>query len=234
MNRDFVLPATPGRARVLMRLANITRMNMDPAIAELAKTGLSGAGAIVQSILDFGLRCIVPGNMDTMFEHVVEAAKIDGLKTIVIVGQNKHWLDERALYAKLKGFTAHTRRVGHVDTLDSDFIRENRDGLVVFEPCAYGMAEQTLFAHSFPKAIALSPETELSKLNLMAQVLFPNSPTDLLEPNFMTRREFEVKGFTKTEPEDFAFLLNIVTDHLEKTTRQKSRDAIFGEDDLFF
>ena len=230
MNRDFTIPATPGRARVLMRLANIARMHMDPAVEALAKTGPVDPRPVVQAILDFGMRCVVPGNMDAMFEQVVEAAKIDGVKTIVIVGQNKHWMADRALYAKLHGFEAHAKDVSHPETLDSDFIREHRDGLAVFEPCAFGGAGHGLFAHSFPKTIALSSETVMSKLALLAQVLFPNAPTELMDTNFMTRREFEVKGFTKTEPEDLAFLLNIVTDHLDKTTRQKSRDAIFGED----
>ena len=240
MNRDFALPATPGRARTLRKLAAISGMFFDPKLEALAETGLAEVGndfaddekAAIQSILDHGMRCIVPGPMIRCFELVVEAAKMDGIKKIVALTPNKNWWLDRASMAKASGIEIIIKQAHRSDVIDSDFIREHRDQLVVFDANVYNSEFQRLFAHSFPKAIALSNDIGMNHIIPIITVLFPNAPAELLGTNFMSRREFEVKGFTASRPADLAFLLNVVTDHLDREAHElRVKDVIFHSRD---
>lgn len=238
MNRDFSLPATPGRARTIRKLAAISGMFFDPKLDALADTGLAEIGndfaddekASIQSILDHGMRCIVPGPMIRCFEMVTEAAKIDGITKIVALTPNKNWWLDRASVAKASGIEIIIRQAHKSDVIDSDFIREHRDQLVVFDANVYNSEFQRLFAHSFPKAIALSNDIGMNHIIPIIDVLFPKAPAELLAANFMSRREFEVKGFTASKPADLAFLLNIVTDHLDRNAHElQVKQVIFDQ-----
>lgn len=240
LNRDFSLPATPGRARILRKLAAISGMFFDPKLEAMAETGLAKIGndfaddekAAIQSILDHGMRCIMPGPMIRSFEMVAEAAKIDGIKKIIVLTPNKNWWLDRASMVKSIGIEMIIKQAHRSDITDSDFIREHRDQLVVFDASIHNSEFQRLFAHSFPKAIALSNDIGMHHLIPIINVLFPNAPAELLGANFMSRRKFEAKGFTAFKPVDFAFLLNIVIDHLDRDAHDlRVKSVIFDQGD---
>lgn len=225
MNRDFVLPSTPGNARTLIKLASVSKLNLDPAVAELAATDLvrpTGFTApeqdAIQTLLDLDFRAIMPGPMLRSVEMIFWAAKHAGIESIVTLGNHHFWQTTANLLANKFGYVlGKNYHVLHrsKDGLDSDFIRENRHGLFLYE-CDLDWAEHILLTHSFPKSVAITNTCAMAGLAPITQILFPESPTALLENNFFLRSELAAKGFSTTKPEDLAFLLNVVTDHFKK------------------
>lgn len=212
-------------------------MFLDPKLAELAATELAEISpkfsdveaAAIQTMMDFNMRCILPGPMVRSFDMIVEAAVITGVETMVIVSQNKNWWESRKLASSIPMII---KQVNKPEIFDSDFIRENRHHLLIFDPNAFNQAAQGLFAHSFPKAIGITNDVAFGKLKPMVDLLFPKAPTELLELNGIQRREMEVKGIRESQPADLAFLLNIVTDHLPRNGHEEAVKAmIFGDGD---
>lgn len=233
MNRDFALPATPARARLMRRLSKVTAMHFDPALNDLAERGLADIAPsfslserdAIQHILDTGMRCVLPGPSIRSAEMVAEAVRIDRIEKVIVLGQNHQWWSR---HFNPPADIEFRKISDHRDTVDSDFIRENRRHLLVIESYACGITEQMLFAHSFPKAISLSTDTGVSRLAPNVGVLFRGAPVELLSLNGLQRREMEVKGFKKTSPSELAFLLNIVADHLlESEANYSESDDVF-------
>lgn len=220
MNRDFALPATPASARILRKLAQVTAMNLDPAVAALADQGRAAVSAsfspaereAIQHILDTGMRCVLPGPAIRSVEMVAEAARIDGIEKVIVMGQHRQWWSQ---HFKPSAEVEFKKITDGVSPTDSDFFRENRHHLLVIESYSQGLGEQMMFAHSFPKAISLSAEISIPRLVANTGILFDNDPSDALNLNGLQRRELEIKGFKKTSPRDLAFLVNIITDHLD-------------------
>lgn len=238
MNRDFVIPSTPGNARTLVKMSRVTKLNLDPAVAELAATDLVRAAGFtppeqnaIQSLLDFDFRAILPGPMLKTAEMVFWSAKHAGIETIVVMGNHHFWQTTANLLASKFGYVMGQNyhvlarnRTG----LDSDFIRENRHGLFLYE-ADLDWAEHILLTHSFPKSVGLTNTSGVAGLAPLARTLFPESPTALLENNFFLRSELAAKGFSTTKPEDLAFLLNVVFDHF-----QKEPEPVVEVDDIPF
>lgn len=220
MNRDFTLDATPGRARIIIRLAEISEAHIDPNLRELAATGLAPIDdqftpdekSSIQHILDTGMRCVVPGPMVRSVDMIIEAARHDGVEKIIVLGTNRQWWNSHEALNK-SGIAFEFVKLTPTE-MDSDFVRENRHHLLVFEPYPYGTSEQTIFAHSFPKVIAIENFSGVSRLKPVIHAIFPRAPVELLDDTISLQRNLTMKGFKATKSSDLAFLLNVITDHL--------------------
>lgn len=100
MNADFALPATPGLARRLLHIAAVSKLDLDPAIHELAKRDLieddptfpisNLRRAALQFMLDCQMRCGVPFMAPGM-DHslLLIGAKLAGTSVLTVVTEDR-------------------------------------------------------------------------------------------------------------------------------------------------
>lgn len=230
MNQDFSLPATPGLARKLMKLAEFCRIELDPSIEEMAQRDLLPEEAFdgyglspeeklaIQSIFDFGFRCVVPSPQSRSNMIALTATQIAGIEPVVVyTRQAMQW----NAFAKRKGYVPgqnfHAFMTGSRDVLDADFIKANRHGVLLIDEPGIGMKGTftEILAMDFARTLVLCSRRNVADMMTATMQIAPNGPIDVINnQNYFARRDAEQSGFRSQKPEDLAVLLNIVTDAL--------------------
>ena len=100
MNIDYALPATPGMARRMLHMAAVSKLDLDPAIHELAKLDLieddptfptsSLRRAALQFMLDCQMRCGVPFMAPGLDPSLLlTGAKLAGVSVLTVATEDK-------------------------------------------------------------------------------------------------------------------------------------------------
>lgn len=149
MMEEFVIPATPGKARRLMEIANVGQVSLCDEIRALSREGLEDfAGypaftdlqrAATQRLIDCDLRGVLLSDGDNDARPVIfAAAALTGVRPIIICSRNpKAWKQE----AESLGLSVGINPVEQPDVLivdragliRQDVIESRRDGLLVLE-----------------------------------------------------------------------------------------------------
>jgi hypothetical protein len=226
VNQDFLISNTGGMARRLVRLASCLNVVLDPAIIARAETdlvdmtGFTGRMAMnpsectaVQSILDYGLRCILPYQNNRGQPLALIAAKIANIDTVVVLGSTgtkRHWHELANQYGVNEFIFIQSN-----EEVDADAIRNHRHGLLIIDAgINLNGVDCSLLPTDFEKTILLSTRRIISDFGEVVSVLFPGAPIDILASNILFRQKMMKRGWKTDRPEDLAFLLNIVTDLL--------------------
>ncbi len=237
MNHDFLMSGSAGAARSLVRLANISNINLDPAIRDLAQTDLltdadfakypsftQSERSAIQNIIDYDFRAVFPhqgrGSMITLL-----AARLANVSPIfVVTNKTKMWKDQAAMFGLKLDEDFFVMQPSPKRGPDSDLIRHRRHGLLIVDDARTG-AEIGLMVMDFPKSVIMTDRRLVTDLTDYISILFPGSPSDILtNNNGFFKREIEVMGFKTTRPADLAFLMNVVTD-LMLITQEPETDA---------
>lgn len=231
MNRDFLISGNPSKARMVMRLARISNIHVDPAISEIAETGLISDSsfegmalspserAAVQSVMDFEFRAIIPGNRNVTVALV--AAKIANISPIFIVGpknRERYWSTMHEAFGLEKFTFIQSSKVP-----DPDIIRNQRHGLLLVDDQAPFESDAVrILVKDFQKTIFLSNRKIISDLTESIILLSPHAPHEILTTvnAFFKQDNLIKKGFKTSRPEELAFMLNVITDLMSITVDQ--------------
>ena len=234
MNQDFVLKGGAGNARALVKMAQFCKINLDPAIVELAATGYADLEdtpfgeterSIIQQMIDFDFRCVFPTKPNTAPAIIAHAAKVAGISPIFILSRtaNKNWtvpfakagykLDEDLFVLRPE----QTKKTG----LDNDFLRYRRQGLLIVDDLS--ATDVRYFAQDFPKTVYVTHRRLVTDLNEFVRVLFEGAPGDIMLRNALLKRRMETMGFdSQMQPMQFAFMFKIITDHLSDQEQENA------------
>lgn len=230
MNNDFILGNSSGIARQIVRLSEICDINVDPSIIEKSKQDLTPSSVretynlnnkevdAIQSIIDFNFRCVVPGNDN---EKAVFVALLSSNIFPIIVFTNRqrksYWSSFIKNYPDLK----MNENFFVVTNIDEDFItEENRAGSVIIDThSSYIISTENLpFIMDFEKIIIICQNKKTYWIEC-AEILFPNSNSDLIKGYVSPFRQKELAGmfFHSQKSNEYLFLFNIVTDLVDLT-----------------
>ena len=227
MNQDFALEATPGIARRLIQIARLCRVDLDPAISEMAKTGLipeeefapyamaEAEKAAIQTITDLNFRAVVPGPTNRLNYTALVAAKIAGISPIVVYTRPSYTWDH---LAKQVGFKPNedffTLRPPHqTEVLDANFVKEHRHGLLLMDQGTLGGMSLccNILAMDFARTLYLCAPSAFGTSQPI-RTLFPDAPIDILDKDYFSQRSYEGWGFRKPTEADASYFLNTVTE----------------------
>lgn len=231
MNSYFQVDASSSKARIMVKLAEMsTGVTLDDRIIEMAATGrivVSEAYKqhedVVQDIIDYGFRCVIPGNYDTTAELIIEAATKADKRIVFLCKQPSvlYWKKFFKAYRENTGVepNAEAITVCDDDLLESDYINAIVDAVVVIEDDliingggAYGNISNLVFSVS--QIVVLQSPFNYDRLNKVTRALFTNGPSDILTST-LARRALEVRGFKSTKIRDILFLLNTVNKFID-------------------
>ena len=230
-------------ARRLVKLSRICSIDLDPAIADLAKTGLQPDSAFdeflgpseraaIQAIFDYDFRAVLPAAQ----AHTVAIAacrQADIRPVVVYTKHGKIWDKLAIKWGYTPGKDFHTFAPSETD-LDADFVKEHRHGILLLDESGSGSMLRRynfagMIAQDFPRTMVLTESKPISQLKTAAEIISPCSPIDFLEITSLgMRRELEFGGFTTTKPEDLSMLLSIIT---ELTSFHVNTDVVEEQDD---
>lgn len=157
LNRNLILPASPGLARRILNVPNITNIDIDPKIVALAKEGLlteedfspfdgkiSPRGkALIQQLLDCDLRAVVAihKNKSKDFRLAILAATVLNDVRKILIGcdeTNIHEWENAAKQLDLDfsttlGSTDRVLIVPVMDVLSQDAVGSRRTGVTILD-----------------------------------------------------------------------------------------------------
>lgn len=231
MNAYYQVDSSPSKARVVTKMAEISsRIVVDPSIAELAKMELvevheaySHDADVVQDIVDYGFRCVIPGNYDDTVELVIEAAEKSGKRLVILCKQSSilYWKKFFKTYKENTGIepNAEAITVCDDDLLNSDYINYLVDSVVVIEDDlitngggAQGNMSNLVF--SISNIVVLQSRFNIEKLAKVAKALFVNGPSDILTSPLL-RRTLETRGFKSSNVRDLLCMINTINKFVE-------------------
>jgi len=225
MNVDFNLGNSSGVARRIVKLSEICDIVVDSSIIEKSEQGLLELSVqenynlnnkevkAVQSIIDFGFRCVVPGNDN---EKSAFIALISSNVFPIIIFTNKirrsYWHRFIKDYPSLK----IDENIFIVTQIPEDFItEENRAGAVIIDTnSSYLISSENIsFSMDFEKIIIVCQNKKTNWVEY-AEILFPNSFSSLVKGYVSPYHQKELAGmqFNSGNSNDYLFLFNIVTD----------------------
>lgn len=229
MNVDFNLGNSSGVARRIVKLSEICDIVVDPSIVEKSEQGLLDQSVqenynlnnkevkAIQSIIDFGFRCVVPGYEN---EKAALVALISSNIFPIIIFTNKirrlYW---HKFITKEYPNLKIDENIFIVTKIDEDFItEENRAGAVIIDTnSSYLISSENIsFSMDFEKIIIVCQNKKMNWIEY-AEILFPNSFSDLVKGYVSPYHQKELVGmhFNSGDSNDYLFLFNIVTDLAE-------------------
>jgi hypothetical protein len=238
VNQDFIMQGSPGMARNIVKLAKFCKINLDPAIIEMANTGYVDLEdtsfsetdrAVIQNIIDYDFRCIFPTLPDAAPKLVAYAAKICGISPILILsrGLDKAWTS--AFAAEGYKFEEDLFVINPVKIkktgLENDFLRDKRQGLLIVDDLAPG--DIRTHAQDFPKTIIVTHRRLVTDMGDYVNVLFEKAPGQILTRNALMKRRMATMGFDEqAKPMEFAFMFKILTEHLVELEQDSAVDRL--------
>lgn len=224
MNAYYSVNATPSKARLMTKLAAATTgMHLDDsirALAEKERVDISDAYKkdedVVQDIIDYGFRCIVPGDYNYVTELILEAATKSGKRVVFLSdpASDLYWKKTIKNYCETTGNTPNAEVLvinSEDDFINADLINSLLDAVVVSESQRFvgtgGFSQVSNLTFSVSQIVILHHSRSLEVLKNLVDALFPSGPNDILT-SVMARRELETKGFKSTQVNDLLFLLN--------------------------
>lgn len=249
MNNDFTLPATPRAARHIMRMARLCDLDLDDRVRDLAEqdklsdeivktlpkpeAGISSAQrALLDFVLDYGWRCIIPTLHSTMNRDALMVALSlpDAPRPITVATPNiQPWIEQRARY----GLSREEMCIQNpVDCAEHNYQKGRRDGVLVIEwgqdpnavpttPVLNGLAREwsKTLLWGDPR---VNPDVAQNGwqrqghsswpdfgIRQMVKTMWPEMPSRYLIPTPAIQMELRSMGYVRTRPHDVAFMFGI-------------------------
>ncbi len=222
MTQTFKAPLTPHAARRIVMLAEAnSRVEIDPAIREIAKQGMlapadlsayhlgDAAQAAVQQLIDFDMRAAIalpnngPHRVDWLSPLLVAMHLHGGFKTLLVNGDYEA-IDISQFSDRILGSSVEVLTFNRREHLNTDFLK-TRDSTL------YLHANMTGFVGGLPTETSIFHHSVFVGLQRLTSGLqmYPHMPT-LTSVLGINSNKLLSRGF-KTSVPKVSFLFNVVT-----------------------